>query len=162
MAGRCEKSGHDKAPGVGVDLQFGFLVAARGILVPSDEDASLTVPGVTATHDGCFSSATVQMWQAAGLLLGVDGVPLPSGASEQRRRGGGVLGVSRSTALRSSCLAAPLVHGSLRLVSFGTTAMAPRRGVDGEIEQVRDTARGGRRLLRLGGDDPTQQDAEAP
>jgi hypothetical protein len=40
--------------------------------------------------------------------------------------------------------------------------MAPRRGVDGEIEQVRDTARGGRRLLRLGGDDPAQQDAEAP
>jgi hypothetical protein len=129
MAGRREQSGHDKAPGVGVDLQFGFLVAARGVLVPSDEDAALPVPGFVATHDGCFSSATVQMWQAAGLLLGVNSVPLPSGASEQRRRGGGVLGVSRSTALRSSSLAAPLVHGSLWLLSFGTAAMAPRRGV---------------------------------
>jgi hypothetical protein len=40
--------------------------------------------------------------------------------------------------------------------------MAPRRGVDGKVEQARDTTRGGCRLLRLGGDDPAQQDAEAP
>jgi hypothetical protein len=76
---------------LGVGAVTGFLVAARGVLVPSDEDAALPVPGVAATHNGCFSSATMQMWQAAGLLLGVDGVLLPSGASEQRRRGGGVL-----------------------------------------------------------------------
>jgi hypothetical protein len=147
---------------LGVGAVTGFLVAARGVLVPSDEDAALPVPGVAATLNGCFSSATVQMWPVAGLLLGVDGVPLPSGASDQRRRGGGVLGVSRSTALRSSSLAAPLVHGSLRRLSFGTAAMAPRRGVDGKVEQARGTTRGGRRLLRLGGDDPAQQDAEAP
>jgi hypothetical protein len=53
----------------------------------------------------------VQMWQAAGLQLGVGGVPLPSGASRQRRCGRGVLGESRSTALRGSSSAAPLVHG---------------------------------------------------
>jgi hypothetical protein len=147
---------------LGVGAVTGFLVAARGVLVPGDEDAALPVPGVAATLNGCFSSAMVQMWPVAGLLLGVDGVPLPSGALDQRRRGGGVLGVSRSTALRSSSLAAPLVHGSLRLLSFGTAAMAPRRGVDGKVEQARDTTRGGRRLLRLGGDDPAQQDAEAP
>jgi hypothetical protein len=96
---------------LGVGAVTGSLVAARGVLVPGDEDAALPVPGVAATLNGCFSSAMVQMWQAAGLQLGVGGVPLPSGASRQRRCGRGVLGESRSTALRGSSLAAPLVHG---------------------------------------------------
>jgi hypothetical protein len=109
---------------LGVGAVTGSLVAARGVLVPGDEDAALPVPGVAATLNGCFSSAmvqmwpvaglllgAVQMWQAAGLQLGVGGVPLPSGASRQRRCGRGVLGESRSTALRGSSLAAPLVHG---------------------------------------------------
>jgi hypothetical protein len=130
---------------LGVGAVTGFLVAARGVLVPSDEDAALPVPGVAATLNGCFSSVTVQMWPVAGLLLGIDGIPLPSGASDQRRRGGGVLGVSRSTALRSSSLAAPLVHGSLRasaseqrrwLLDAASMARLSRRAAQLEVDAV--------------------------
>jgi hypothetical protein len=112
-----------------VDLQFGFLVAARGVLVPSDEDAALPVPGVAATHDGCFSSATVQMWQAAGLLLGVDGVPLPSGASEQRRRGGGVA-VHGAPQLQLGCSSGSRVAPAPQLPDSGDGSSTRRRWRD--------------------------------